>query len=91
MNLNKEAKLAYFNKFESNGNKPFWVNCKPYFTNKQSRADTDTMLSENEELIIKDKDIANTFSDHFGFIVDNRDLDHWEDHSLSPTKGSKQD
>ena len=32
-NLNKEAKLEYFSKFESNDNKPFWVNCKPYFTN----------------------------------------------------------
>ena len=28
-NLNKEAKLEYFSKFESNDNKPFWVNCKP--------------------------------------------------------------
>ena len=28
-NLNKEAKLEYFSKFESNGNKPFWVNCEP--------------------------------------------------------------
>ena len=52
-NLNKEAKLEYFSKFESNGNKPFWVNCKPYFTNKHSKADTDIMLSENGELIVK--------------------------------------
>ena len=49
------------------------------------------MLSENEELILKDKEIANTFNDHFESIVDNRDLDHWDDHSLSPKKGSKQD
>ena len=27
-NLNKEAKLEYFSNFESNGNKPFWLNCK---------------------------------------------------------------
>ena len=40
-NLNKAAKLEYFSKFESNDNKPFWVNCKPYFTNKHSKADTD--------------------------------------------------
>ena len=25
---------------------------------------------------------------HFGSIVDNLGLDHWNDHSLSPTKGS---
>ena len=52
-NLNKEAKLEYFSKFESNDNKPFWVNCKPYFTNKHSKAETDIMLSENGALILK--------------------------------------
>ena len=65
VNLNKEAKLEYFTKYESNASKPFWVNSKPYFTNKQSRADTDIMLSENGELILKNKEIANTFNDHF--------------------------
>ena len=87
VNLNKEAKLDYFSKYESDDNKPFWVRCKPYFTNKHSKADTDIMLSENGELILKNKEIANTFNDHFGSIVDNLGLDHWEDHSLSPTKG----
>ena len=87
-NLNKEAKLEYFSKFESNDNKPFWVNWKPYFTNKQSKADTDTMLSENGELILKNKEIANIFNDHFGSSVENLRLDHWDYHSLSPTKSS---
>ena len=32
VNLNKEAKLEYFSKYESDGNKPFWVRCKTYFT-----------------------------------------------------------
>ena len=88
MNLNKEAKLEYFSKYESNDSKPFWVNCKPYFTNKHSKADTDIMLSENGELILKNKEIANTFNDHFGSIVDNLSLDHWDNHSQSPTMGS---
>ena len=70
VNLNKEAKLEYFSKYESDDNKPFWVRCKPYFTNKHSKADTDIMLSENGELILKNKEIANTFNDHFGSIVD---------------------
>ena len=60
VNLNKEAKLEYFSKYESDDNKPFWVRCKPYFTNKHSKADTDIMLSENGELILKNKEIANT-------------------------------
>ena len=46
------------------------------------------MLSENKELILKNKEIENTFNDHFGSIVDNLSLDHWDDHSLSPTMGS---
>ena len=64
------------------------INCKPYFTNKHSKADTDIMLSENGELILKNKEIANIFNDHFGSIVENLGLDHWDDHSLSPTKSS---
>ena len=43
------------------------------------------MLSENGELILKNKEIANIFNDHFGFIVDKLSLDHWNDHSLLPT------
>ena len=87
-NLNKEEKLEYFSKFESNDNKPFWVTCKPYFANKHSKADTDIMLSENGELILKNKEIANIFNDRFGSIVENFGLDHRDDHSLSPTKSS---
>ena len=88
VNLNKEAKLEYFSKCESNGNKLFWVNCKPDFTNKHGKADADNMLSENGKLILKNKEIVITFNDHFRFNVDNLSLDHWDDHSLSLTKGS---
>ena len=87
-NLNTEAKLEYFGKFESNDSKPFWVNCKPYFTNKHSKADTDIMLSENGELTLKNKEIANIFNDHFRSTAENLGLDHCDDHSLSPTKNS---
>ena len=46
------------------------------------------MLSKNGESILKNKEIANTFNDHFGSTVDNLGLDHWNDHFLSPTMGS---
>ena len=82
MNLKKKPKFECFSKYESNDNKPFWVNCKPYFTNKHNKADTEIMLSEKWRI---NKEIANTFNDHFGSIVGNLDLDHWDDHSLSPT------
>ena len=43
------------------------------------------MLSENGELIPKNRKIAKTFHDHLRFIVNNLGLDHWGDHSLSLT------
>ena len=46
------------------------------------------MLIENGELILNNKKIANTFNDHFISIVYNLDLDHWDDHTLSPMTGS---
>ena len=88
VNLNKEVKLEYFSENESNDNKLFWVNRKPYFTNKHGKADADIMHSKNRELILKNKEIANTFNDHFRSNVENLSLDHWDDHYLSLTKGS---
>ena len=46
------------------------------------------MVSENGELILKNKEIAYIFNDYFGSIVENLGLDHWDDHSLSPTKSA---
>ena len=46
------------------------------------------MLSENRELILKNKEIANTFNDHFRSTADNLGLDHCNGHSLSPKIGS---
>ena len=69
VNLNKEAKLQYFNNYDSTNTKTFWENCKPYFSNKHSKADND-ILSENGDLILKNDKIANTFNDYFGSIVE---------------------
>ena len=77
--LNKTAKLEYFNNLKlGKDNKPFWEKCKPYFTNKHSKADTDIMLNENGELLLKDKDIADTFNEYFGSICESLDLYKWE-------------
>ena len=77
--LNKTAKLEYFNNLKlGKDNKPFWEKCKPYFTNKHSKADTDIMLNENGELLLKDKDIADTFNEYFGSIFESLDLYKWE-------------
>ena len=88
MNLIKETKLEYFSKCESNDNKPFWINCEPYLTNKNSSAGTGIMLSENGELILKNKEIVNISNYHFVSIVDNLGLDRCDDDFLKLTKGS---
>ena len=83
VNLNKEAKLQYFNNYDSTNTKPLWENCKPYFSNKHSKADTDIILSENGDLILKNDKIANTFNDYSESIVENMNLYHWEDKPFS--------
>ena len=51
--LNRKAKLEYFKNFDSRkGSKPFWVKCKPDFSNKHSKRDTD-ISKENGDVILK--------------------------------------
>ena len=44
------------------------------------------MLNEDGELILKNKEIANTFNDYFGSIVENLNLEHWDEDSNSYSK-----
>ena len=37
------------------------------------------MLNEDGELILKNKEILNTFNDYFGSIVENLNLEHWDE------------
>ena len=39
------------------------------------------MFSENCELIVKNQDIANTFNDYFGSIVENVNIFQWNEHN----------
>ena len=50
VNLNKKAKFEYFSQYGSNGSKPFWVNWKPYYSNKKCKVDNDIALKEGGEL-----------------------------------------
>ena len=77
--LNKNAKLEYINNFDSS--EPFWVKCKPYFSNKHSKADTDIILNEKGHIIFKNKEIANTFNEYFGSIVESPALHIWTEGS----------
>ena len=81
----KQAKFEYFSSYNCVDSKPFWVNCKSYFSNKCSQADTDIVLNENGDLILKNEEIAKTFNDYFGSIVQNLDLTHCEGTTTSPS------
>ena len=83
VNLNKNAKFEYFSRYDCKDGKPFWVNCKPYFSNKYSKADHDIVLNGDGELILKNKEIANIFNDYFGSIFENLNLEHWDGDSNS--------
>ena len=64
-NLNKRAKLQYFEKISVDCNsKPFWKACKPYFLNKISNIQENTYLFERVKLLSKQKDVASTFNKH---------------------------
>ena len=45
-------------------------------------------MNENEDLILKNKEIAKTFNDYFGTIVNNLDLHHCENKTSSPSNTS---
>ena len=54
VDLNKQAKFEYFNNLDcKNDTKPFWYKCKPYFSKKHSRGDTNIMLKEKGGILQK--------------------------------------
>ena len=67
----EKAKFEHFNNSESYDQKLFWRNCKPYLTNKHN-TDTNIVLNEQGELLLKNEKIANTFNSYFGSIVKNK-------------------
>ena len=85
--LNKKSKFEYFNKYDQNKQtKPFWVNYKPYFSNKHIKSDANIMLSKNGELIMKYQDIANIFNHYFLLVITNLNLFQWNEHNGEITR-----
>ena len=65
-NLNKQAKLQYFEKLSVDCNsKPFWKPCKPYFSNKNSNIQENINLLEKDKFSSKQTDVASTFNKKF--------------------------
>ena len=81
----KKAKLQYFKKLSVDHNsKQFWKACKPYFSNKNSYIQENTMLLEKDKFSSKQKDVATIFNKHFGSITDSLNLFSWpEETSMS--------
>ena len=78
--LNKQAKFKYFINLDcKKDTKPFWDKCKSYFYNKSSKGDTNIMLKEKGEILLKNDVIANTFSNFFDSTVKSINLFKWPD------------
>ena len=86
-NLNKQAKLQYFEKLNVDCNsKAFWKACKPYFSNKNSNIQENIMLLEKHKLLSKQKDVASTFNKPFGSIADSLNLFSWPEDTLMSSR-----
>ena len=82
--LNRDPKLRYFNNIEiSKNSKPFWNECKPYFSEKHAHDDSKIILIEKEEttnnsnevikketLLVKNDEIDKSFNKNFEEAVE---------------------
>ena len=76
--LNKNCKKEFLDNLEfKNNSKSFWDKCKPYFSSKDSKGDSDVLLIEKDELLLKNKKVAHVFNSHFQSISASVDLFEW--------------
>ena len=76
--LSKNCKKEFSENLEIKSNsKSFWDKCKPYFSNKHSKGDSITLLIEKDELLPKNKKVAEVFNSCFQSITDSLDLFEW--------------
>ena len=75
VSLNRQSKLDYFNPISSSKDtKPFWKQCKSYFSNKHATGDYKIMLIENDKMILDNESVSEKFNNYFSQIVDSLDL-----------------
>ena len=89
--LDGDSKLRYFDNIEiSKNSKPFWNECKPYFSNKHAHSDSKIILIEKDEinnnsseaikketLLLKNDEIAKTLNKHFAETVETLNTFGW--------------
>ena len=79
VSLNRQSKLDYFNSISSSKDtKPFWKQCKQYFSNKHAVGYSHTgvfiMLTENNKMILDNESLSEKFNNYFSQVVDCLDL-----------------
>ena len=57
--------------------KPFGDKCKPYFSNKHAKGDSNIMLIEKDEIFRKNKKIADVFNSNSHSVTDLFGLFPW--------------
>ena len=89
--LNRDSKFRYFDNVETSKNsKPFWNECRPYFSNKHAHGDSKIILIEKEKItnnsseVIKKEtlpvnsdEIARTSNKHFAETVETLNTFEW--------------
>ena len=89
--LNKKQKKEYFENLNGATNsKPFWDKCKPYFSNKQAKGDSNITLIEKDEILLKNKKIADVLNSYFDSVTDSLDLFSWSTQTDNENTGALQ-
>ena len=87
--LNKNCKHEFFDNLETKKNsKSFWAKCKPYFSNKHPKGDSDILLIEKDKLLLKNKKDVDLFNSYFQSVIDCLHLFEWPLGSSDQIHGS---
>ena len=76
--LNKKYKREYYEHLNvATNSKPFCDKCKRYFSNKLAKGDFNNVLIEKDEILPKNKKIADFLNSYFDWVTDSLDLFFW--------------
>ena len=78
--LKKKHKKYYFENLNvATNSKPFWDYCKPCFSNKHAKDDSNIILTEKDETSVlpKNKKIYDALNSYFDSVTDSLDLFSW--------------
>ena len=73
--INKEHKKEYFENVNvATNSKRFWDKCKPYISNKHAKSESNIILIEKDQILIKNKKIADVLNSYFDSVTDSLEL-----------------